>query len=36
MPGENYGWLLPVWLLGAPFILMLVEYFRLPKGAGEM
>lgn len=31
MYGEHYSWLLPVWLLGAPFLLGLIEFFRLPK-----
>lgn len=28
---ENLPWLLPAWLIGAPFVLGLVEYLRLPK-----
>lgn len=31
MYGENFSWLLPVWLIGAPFVLGLIEFFRLPK-----
>lgn len=28
---ENIAWLLPVWIIGAPFVVVLIEYFRLPK-----
>jgi hypothetical protein len=28
---SDYMWLLPAWLLGAPLILGLIEYFRLPR-----
>jgi hypothetical protein len=28
---ENYPWLLPAWLIGAPFVLGLVDYFTLPR-----
>jgi hypothetical protein len=31
MTEGNFAWLLPVWLIGAPFLIGLVEYFRLPK-----
>lgn len=28
---ENYPWLLPAWLIGAPFVLGLIDYLRLPR-----
>lgn len=28
---ENFPWLLPAWLLGAPLVLGLIEYLRLPR-----
>jgi hypothetical protein len=31
MYGEHYSWLLPAWLIGAPFLVGLIELFRLPK-----
>ncbi len=36
MSGEHLGWLLPVWLLGAPFLIGLIEYFRLPSHTRSM
>jgi hypothetical protein len=31
MTTENFAWLLPAWLIGAPFVIGLVEFFRLPR-----
>jgi hypothetical protein len=28
---ETHPWLLPAWLIGAPFVLGLIEYMSLPK-----
>jgi hypothetical protein len=28
---ETHPWLLPAWLICAPFLLGLIEYFRLPR-----
>ncbi|GLI91395.1 hypothetical protein [Methylocystis echinoides] len=28
---ENFPWLLPAWLIGAPFVLGLIDYFMLPR-----
>ncbi len=25
---ENYGWLLPAWLIGVPFVLGVIEFVR--------
>jgi hypothetical protein len=25
---DSYGWFVPAWILGAPFLLMIVEAFR--------
>lgn len=36
MYGDNFAWLLPVWIIGAPFLAALVEYFRLPKTVNRM
>lgn len=33
---EHLAWLLPVWLIGAPFLLGLIEFFRLPRQVSRM
>ncbi len=32
---ENFPWLLPAWLIGAPFVLGLIEFFTLRSVKGR-
>jgi hypothetical protein len=36
MSGENFAWLLPAWLIGAPFVIGLIEFFRLPSAVRKI